>query len=125
MNPFINNFDELFARIADSKSTFLFINSNKQDSIFEELLVQTLSRSINGKSIDFIGIKNIKLKPEYKGNKEFTNFIELLISLNRPIMIHDVINPSLIDFFLKYKFGTFIDNKNGLKMLCLYKINFD
>jgi hypothetical protein len=82
-------------------------------------------RFVNGQSIKFIAIRNIKLKPEFKNKGHFTKFIESLISLKRPLLIHDIVNDSLIDFFLKYNFGTFMDCKHDLKMLCMFKINFD
>jgi hypothetical protein len=82
-------------------------------------------RFVNGQSIKFIAIRNIKLKPEFKNKGHFTKFIESLISLKRPLLIHDIVNDSLIDFFLKYNFGTLIDYKHDLKMLCMFKINFD
>ena len=125
MNPFVKNFDELFIRISESPDSVLFINSNQEDCIFEELLIQSMVRFVNGQNIKFIAIRNIKLKQEFKNKGHFTKFIESLISLKRPLLIHDIVNDSLIDFFLKYNFGTLIDYKYDLKMLCMFKINFD
>ena len=125
MNPFVKNFDELFTGISESQNSVLFINSKQEDSIFEELLIQSMVRFINGHDVKFIAIRNIKLKPEFKSNGQFTKFIESLISLKRPLLIHDIVNDSLVDFFLKYKFGTFIDCKRSDKLLCMFKINFD
>ena len=125
MSPFVKNFDELLIRISESPDSVLFINSNQEDCIFEELLIQSMVRFVNGQSIKFIAIRNIKLKPEFKNKGQFTKFIESLISLKRPLLIHDIVNDSLIDFFLKYNFGTLIDYKYDLKMLCMFKINFD
>ena len=125
MNPFVKNFDELFIRISESSDSVLFINSKQEDCIFEELLIQSMVRFVNGQNVKFIAIRNIKLKPEFKNKGQFTKFIESLISLKRPLLIHDIVNDSLIDFFLKYNFGTFMDCKHDLKMLCMFKINFD
>ena len=125
MNPFVKNFDELLIRISESSDSILFINSKHEDCIFEELLIQSMVRFVNGQSIKFTAIRNIKLKPEFKNKGQFTKFIESLISLKRPLLIHDIVNDSLIDFFLKYNFGTLIDYKHDLKMLCMFKINFD
>ena len=125
MNPFVKNFDELLIRISESSDSVLFINSKQEDCIFEELLIQSMVRFVNGQSIKFTAIRNIKLKPEFKNKGHFTKFIEYLILLKRPLLIHDIVNDSLIDFFLKYNFGTFIDYKHDLKMLCMFKINFD
>lgn len=125
MSPFVKNFDELITGISESQNSVLFINSKQEDSIFEELLIQSMVRFINGQNIKFIAIRNIKLKPEFKSNGQFTKFIESLISLKRPLLIHDIVNDSLVDFFLKYKFGTFIDCKRSDKLLCMFKINFD
>jgi hypothetical protein len=125
MNPFVKNFDELLIRISESSDSILFINSKQEDCIFEELLIQSMVRFVNGQNIKFIAIRNIKLKPEFKNKGQFTKFIESLISLKRPLLIHDIVNDSLIDFFLKYNFGTFMDCKHDLKMLCMFKINFD
>ena len=125
MNPFVKNFDELLIRISESSDSILFINSKHEDCIFEELLIQSMVRFVNGQSIKFTAIRNIKLKPEFKNKGQFTKFIESLISLKRPLLIHDIVNDSLIDFFLKYNFGTFMDCKHDLKMLCMFKINFD
>jgi hypothetical protein len=125
MNPFVKNFDELLIRISESPDSVLFINSNQEDCIFEELLIQSMVRFVNGQNVKFIAIRNVKLKPEFKNKGQFTKFIESLISLKRPLLIHDIVNDSLIDFFLKYNFGTFMDCKHDLKMLCMFKINFD
>ena len=125
MNPFVKNFDELLIRISESSDSILFINSKQEDCIFEELLIQSMVRFVNGQNIKFIAIRNIKLKQEFKNKGHFTKFIESLISLKRPLLIHDIVNDSLIDFFLKYNFGTFMDYKHDLKMLCMFKINFD
>ena len=125
MSPFVKNFDELLIRISESPDSVLFINSNQEDCIFEELLIQSMVRFVNGQNIKFIAIRNIKLKQEFKNKGHFTKFIESLISLKRPLLIHDIVNGSLIDFFLKYNFGTLIDYKYDLKMLCMFKINFD
>ena len=125
MSPFVKNFDELLIRISESSDSILFINSNQEDCIFEELLIQSMVRFVNGQNIKFIAIRNIKLKQEFKNKGHFTKFIESLISLKRPLLIHDIVNDSLIDFFLKYNFGTLIDYKYDLKMLCMFKINFD
>ena len=125
MSPFVKNFDELLIRISESPDSVLFINSKQEDCIFEELLIQSMVRFVNGQSIKFIAIRNIKLKQEFKNKGHFTKFIESLILLKRPLLIHDIVNDSLIDFFLKYNFGTFIDCKHDLKMLCMFKINFD
>ena len=125
MNPFVKNFDELLIRISESSDSVLFINSKQEDCIFEELLIQSMVRFVNGQSIKFTAIRNIKLKPEFKNKGHFTKFIEYLILLKRPLLIHDIVNDSLIDFFLKYNFGTFMDCKHDLKMLCMFKINFD
>lgn len=125
MNPFVKNFDELLIRISESPDSVLFINSNQEDCIFEELLIQSMVRFVNGQNVKFIAIRNVKLKQEFKNKGQFTKFIESLISLKRPLLIHDIVNDSLIDFFLKYNFGTFMDCKHDLKMLCMFKINFD
>ena len=125
MNPFVKNFDELLIRISESSDSILFINSNQEDCIFEELLIQSMVRFVNGQNVKFIAIRNVKLKQEFKNKGQFTKFIESLISLKRPLLIHDIVNDSLIDFFLKYNFGTFMDCKHDLKMLCMFKINFD
>ena len=125
MNPFVKNFDELLIRISESPDSVLFINSNQEDCIFEELLIQSMVRFVNGQNVKFIAIRNVKLKQEFKNKGHFTKFIESLISLKRPLLIHDIVNDSLIDFFLKYNFGTFMDCKHDLKMLCMFKINFD
>ena len=40
-------------------------------------------------------------------------------------IVNDIVNDSLVDFCLKYKFGTFIDCKRSDNLLCMCKINFD
>lgn len=127
MNPFVNDFNELYTKLKESvsKDSFVFVNAESQNSIFEKLLVQTLVRTINGNSIKFIGVRVVELKPEYKSNGEFTKFIDLLIGLKHPILIHDIVNDRLIEFFYERKFGLNTETKYGKTLLNMFRINFD
>lgn len=123
-NPFVKNFDDLLQAIAqDAQITemSLYIASDKNDSIFEELLVQPLVREIEGVKIRFLSIRNIKLKDNYKSKKLFTNFVKQLENLYIPIMFHDVVNKKLVTFFERNNYYVLHERKYNASVVSYYK----
>lgn len=129
-NPFVKNFEQLLNNIQEDIKelpliTSLYIAKETPDSIFKELLVQCLKRTVKGKEIEFLAIRNVKLKEEYKGKKHFTNFVESLEKLPMPVLYHDVVNDKLIPFFENRKYQVLKETKNEHELISFYKnINF-
>lgn len=124
-SPFIASFEELFERIAyDVKQGqgSLFIAKESSESIFNELLVQQLTREIKGQAINFLGIRNIEIKPEFRGQQLFTRFVTRLESLNTPTLFHDVVNPKLHVFFNNLGYLPLYETKYGQEVVSYYRL---
>lgn len=125
-HPFVKNFEELFLNICNDMKeeghVSLYIADDSTKSIFEKVLVQELKRTIKGKEVSFIAIRNIVLKPEFKSQKLFTDFVEKLESLNSPIMFHDIVNEKLIPYFDKKGYHIFQDKKYEQIVTSMYKL---
>lgn len=125
-NPFVYNFDNLLKKIKEFKNKdFVFIEEQEDYSIFEKLLVQSFKRNINGEDVSFVAIRNIVLKNQYKSKGLFSNFMDLLEQENLNIMLHDIINDDLLEFFKKRNYETYIDTKNNEIRICMFKLNND
>lgn len=126
-SPFVKTFEQLLKNIQEDimelpNITSLYIAKDTPDSIFKELLVQCLKRTIQGKEVHFLAIRNIELKEEFKGKKQFTNFVTSLEKLPVPILYHDVVNDSLIPFFEKKGYKIFKETKNEHELISYYKL---
>jgi hypothetical protein len=124
-SPFVASFDELFNRIADDVKHgqgSLYIASDIEDSIFSELLVQQLKREIKGQAIEFLGIRNIEIKPEFRGKNLFTEFVTRLESLNTPTLFHDVVNPKLHAFFINLGYLPLYETKYNQEVISYYRL---
>lgn len=129
-NPFVKSFEQLLNHIQEDMKelpaiTSLYIAKDTPDSIFKELLVQCLKRTINGREINFLAIRNVKLKEEYKGQKYFTHFVEALEKLPVPVLYHDVVNDKLIPFFEKCGYQILKEVKNEHELISFYKLAND
>lgn len=125
-SPFIASFDELFEHIAydvEHSQGSLFIAKESSDSIFNELLVQQLKREIKGQAINFLGIRNIEIKPEFRGQQLFTQFVTRLESLNTPTLFHDVVNPKLHAFFKNLGYLPLYETKYGEEVISYYRLS--
>lgn len=125
-HPFVKNFEQLFLNICNDMKeeghVSLYIADDSEESIFEKVLVQELKRTIKGKEISFIAIRNIVLKPQFKSQKLFTEFVQKLESLNSPIMFHDIVNEKLIPYFEKKGYQIFQDKKYEQVVTSMYKL---
>lgn len=125
-NPFAHNFDNLLRKIKECKNKdFVFIEEQEDYSIFEKLLVQSFKRNIDGEDISFVAIRNIVLKNQYKSKGLFSNFMDLLEKENLNIMLHDIINDDLLEFFKKRNYEPYIDTKNNETRICMFKLKND
>jgi hypothetical protein len=134
-NPFIGNFTELYEGIAydvSEKQSSLYIASDDENSIFLELLVQELKREVkvnsNGnnnsqtQNVAFLAIRNVEIKPEFRGQKGFTQFVKNLESLNISVLFHDVVNDRLHDFFLSRGYQALHEKKYEQDVVSYYRL---
>lgn len=125
-HPFVKNFDELFLNIKNDVKeeghVSLYIAEESEESIFEKVLVQELKRTIKGKEVSLIAIRNIILKPEFKSKNLFTEFVKNLESLNSPLIFHDIVNERLIPFFQKKGYQLFKEIKYEQSVISMYKL---
>ncbi len=124
-NPFVKNFDELLSNIKEdiqNNEYSLYIADEGSDSIFTKVLVQRLTREINGKEIHFIAIRDVDLKENYKGKKLFTKFFKELNGLNINLIFHDIINEKFFKFLEKHNYHIFKEEKYGEELVSLYKL---
>jgi len=124
-NPFVKNFDQLLSNIkqdVQNNEHSLYIADESNDSIFSKVLVQRLTREINGKEVHFVAIRDVDLKENYKGKKLFTAFFKELNSLNINLMFHDIINDKFYSFIEKQGYKIFKEEKYGEELISLYKL---
>lgn len=86
--PFVKSFDEILFKLASG--SYFFIDDD--DGIFQRLLIQPLTRTIDNNAIVFFSIRVVDLKPEHRGKGLFAKFEAELRTNNIPIMFHDVVN---------------------------------
>ena len=85
-----------------------------------EILIQSLVRNINGKDITFFTLRNMCIPENMRHKGFFKNVVNTMISTDRNIMFHDVVNDYLKDYFTKMEYTHFIDVKNYHKLDCWY-----
>jgi len=75
---FVKTLDELIAKLKEdinSGELSLYIREISSESILESMLVTNLKREIDGIQRDFLTVKDIKLKPEFRGKGYFSKFL--------------------------------------------------
>lgn len=92
--------------------------------LFEDLLIQGVSRNVNNKDIYFLGIKNIVLKKEYQSLNIFTKLIEILEIRKIPVFIDDIINYRLFSFFYNRGYINLKYNSPYGWKRCMYKLDY-
>lgn len=127
-SPMIKTLEELFSKIKqdlekEKTITSLYIAKDSKDSMLEELLVQPMYRSINNKEIKFLGIRNIIIKKEFRGEKLFTQFVNQIETLKIPILIHDIINQKLMSYFANKGYETLKERKYYQETVSMYFLN--
>lgn len=126
LTPFVKNFNELIEKInselKENNPNFLYINSDTEDSIFNELLVQSLERTINNKKVHFLAIRNISLKTKFRSTGLFDKFVQEIEFLNIPIMFHDIVNERLISYFRNKGYQFLFETKYNIRVDSMYKI---
>ena len=91
--------------------------------IFEDLLIQNVTRTISNKDVSFICIKNIVVKEEYRGMNVLTSIVEAIEMSNVHVFIDDIINHRLFSFFHKRGYINFKYNSPYGWKRCMYKLN--
>lgn len=85
--PFVKSFDDILSKMSSGSDFFI----DDKEGIFQQLLIQPLTRVIGGNTIQFFSIRVVDLKPEYRGKGLLTKFETELRIKNIPIMFHDVV----------------------------------
>lgn len=113
--------EEVMQAISDLEKNDFIIANNA--GCFEELFIQKLKREVNGVEVNFIGVRNIKIKEEYRGNGIFTKMIDIIEKQNINFIVDDIINSDLVVFLKKRGYEELIYQKYGYKKyLSMYKI---
>lgn len=116
---YYNSINSFIDDMTNIKDVCLIIVVNNED---EQVLIQEMKRVINNKEITFISLRNVYLKEENRNKGYFKKIVSFLESFNKPVMIHDVVSNVVEQYCRKREWKEFIDNKNGNKLLCFYKI---
>lgn len=128
MSPFVTNFKELLLKIQENLESGrigIYLTKDSDNSIFEELLVQELIRTIDGESVSFLAIRNIVLVEPCRGLKLLSNFLEELEKLNVNIMFHDTINSNLQKFLNARGYIEFKEQKYEHALNSMYLLKID
>lgn len=88
----------------------------------EKILVQKLSRNINGKELDFLSIRDISIQQEHQQQGIFTSIINHLEENKIPTMINDIINDELDNFLQKRGYVLYVYEKNLERIRSRYKL---
>lgn len=88
----------------------------------EELLIQDLKRTVNNKEYSFIALRNIKIREEYRSEGIFKQIINKLESLNKNIIIYDIVSDIILDYCKRDNYIEFIGIKNNQQIECRYKL---
>jgi hypothetical protein len=121
---FVKTLDELIVNLKDDiniSELSLYMGKKEDESILESLLVIHLNREIDGKQRTFLAVRDIKLKPEFRGKGYFSKFLKDFESLGVSIMFHDVINPNLFQYLKLKGFKEYREDKYGMEVISLYK----
>lgn len=100
-----------------------FFMVGKDASPIEKILVQKLSRNINGKELDFLSIRDISIQQEHQQQGIFTSIINHLEENKVPIMINDIINDELDNFLQKRGYVLYVYEKNLERIRSRYKLH--
>jgi hypothetical protein len=116
---FMKNFEDVIEEIKNNEDCVLIHDDN---SIFNALFIQPLYRTIEDHPIQFVGIRNLKLKEEFKSKYLFTHFFEQLEQLNKNVMFQDVINDRLMKFLESNGYKILHEVKSYSNIISFYKL---
>ena len=121
----VETFDQLIDNLKydiESGDDSLYIGDKNIQSIFERLLVMPLVREIDGSRRTFLAVRDVKLKPDFRGKGYFSKFLDDFEALGINIMFHDVVNHHLRHHLKSRGFKEYIEYKNGSKLISFYKV---
>jgi hypothetical protein len=124
---FVVDFSDLLKKLKNDiailkkgeKHSFCYFSSD-ESPFFDLLHIQSMKRFIDGRSKDettFIGLKNIALKANCRGQGAFTKFLDELESYGYPILIYNIVNIEL-DIHLESKGYALLIEES--EKFCLY-----
>lgn len=108
----VDNFDEY------EGGSVCIIESSSNDCVFESLLVQTMDRFDER----FIAIRNVRLKPRFKGIGLFKDFVVNFEKLNLNIMFYDIVNQSLFNWLENNGYVHASEQRYGTTVDYMYKL---
>lgn len=119
---YLTKFDDFYKELqkVNSQNYDNFFMVSKTEP-FETLLIQKLTREVNGKEEIFFGVRDFKLKKEFQGQGIFTNMLMILEANEVPILIDDIINPKLEDWLFKRGYQSLITQKYDQKINSRFK----
>ncbi len=120
--PFVRDEHDIMAILHQEIDTCSYLMIADEQGVFDELLIQPLDRTVYGCHKRFLGIRNIVYKEQYRGQRRFSMLLTHLEALGVPIMVHDIINPRLMDALITRGYSLFIDDRRDETITSCYFI---
>lgn len=125
MEQQINNFlNVIISTVKKGETDFIITNEMLETIgiyIFEDLLLQNITRDIEGFEVNFFAVKNIVIKKEFRSKKILSKLLDVLEKNSIPIFIDDIINHKLFSFLYMRGYANYKYNSSYGWKKCMYK----
>jgi hypothetical protein len=112
---YLRHYQDIILALHDIKLGDLILAS--EASPIKKLLIQKLSREVDGKTIDFIALRDIYVDENHRRNGVCKKVIDLMESSGDNIMVDDIISDDLFHYLVSKDFIPYSYKKNDGKLI--------